>query len=61
MGLLPNKVGVLVMEDTVKAELQNAFFASVFTDNAGPQASQFLEVKNKPVERKTFPCLRSIT
>jgi len=37
VGLLLNEVGVLVMEDAEKAELLNAFFASVFRAKAGPQ------------------------
>ena len=36
VGLLLNKVGALVTEDTEKAALLNAFFASVFTAKAGP-------------------------
>jgi len=39
VGLLLNEVGALVMEDTEKAELLNAYFASVFTAKAGPQDS----------------------
>ncbi|GAB0178125.1 mitochondrial enolase superfamily member 1 [Grus japonensis] len=42
VGLLLNKVGALVTEDTEKAELLNAAFASVFTAKAGPQESQTL-------------------
>ena len=40
VGPLLNEVGVLVMEDAEKAELLNAFFASVFSAKAGPQESQ---------------------
>ena len=47
MGPLLKGVGALVTEDTEKAELSNAFFASVFTAKAGPQASQPLEVREK--------------
>jgi len=39
VGPLLNEVGVLVMEDTEKAELLNAFFTTVFTAKACPQAS----------------------
>jgi len=39
VGLLLNEVGAQVMEDTEKAELLNASFASVFTAKAGPQTS----------------------
>jgi len=37
VGLLLKKVSALVLEDTEKAELLNAFFTSVLTAKAGPQ------------------------
>ncbi|PKU36575.1 rna-directed dna polymerase from mobile element jockey- hypothetical protein [Limosa lapponica baueri] len=40
MGPLLNEVGALVTEDAEKAELLNAFFASVFIAKAGPQEPQ---------------------
>ena len=60
VGPLVNEVGALVMEDTEKVELLNAFFASVFSAKASPQASQSLEVREKPGEWKTFLWLRRI-
>jgi len=51
VGLLLNKVGALVTEDTEKAALLNAFFASVFTAKAGSRASQSLEVKEEACKK----------
>jgi len=47
VGSLLNEMGALVTEDAEKAELLNAFFASVFTTKADPQESQALEVREK--------------
>ncbi|GAB0179468.1 mitochondrial enolase superfamily member 1 [Grus japonensis] len=52
---LLNEVGALVMEDTEKAELLNAFFASVFTAKAGPQESQTLEVGEEVWRKEDLP------
>ncbi|KAJ7399690.1 hypothetical protein BTVI_112609 [Pitangus sulphuratus] len=55
VGLLLNKMGVLVMEDTEKTELLNAFFPSVFTEEDGPQESQTLEVREESWRKEDFP------
>jgi len=51
VGLLLNEVGVLMTEDTEKAELLNASFASVLSAKASPQESQVLEVSKESLQR----------
>ncbi|GAB0203352.1 hypothetical protein GRJ2_002800800 [Grus japonensis] len=60
VGPLLNEVGALVTEDTEKAELLNAAFASVFAAKASPQESQTLEVGEKVLRKEDFPWLRRI-
>ncbi|GAB0208703.1 mitochondrial enolase superfamily member 1 [Grus japonensis] len=55
VGPLLNEVGALVTEDTEKAELLNAAFASVFTAKASPQESQTLEVGEKVWRKEDLP------
>jgi len=55
VGPLLNEVDALVVGDAEKAELLNAFFASVCTAKAGPQASQSLEVREKAWRKEDLP------
>ena len=47
VGPLLNEAGVLVTEDTEKADLLTVFFASVFSVKVGLQESQALEVREE--------------
>ncbi|GAB0206434.1 mitochondrial enolase superfamily member 1 [Grus japonensis] len=55
VGPLLNEMGALVMEDTEKAELPNAAFASVFTAKVAPEETQTLEVGEKVLQKEDLP------
>ncbi|KAJ7406599.1 rna-directed dna polymerase from mobile element jockey-like [Willisornis vidua] len=52
---LLNGVNAVVLKDSVKMELLNAFFASVFTAEDIPQETQTLEAKEKVWRKESFP------
>lgn len=52
-------VGVPVMEDAEKTELQNAFWASVFTAEASPRESQTAEVRERAQRREDSPSIEA--
>ncbi|KAM6364410.1 uncharacterized protein J5M81_015706 [Pluvialis apricaria] len=55
VGPLMNETGALVVEDTEKAELLNAFFSLVFAAKAVPRESQTLEARGKVWREEDFP------
>jgi len=55
VGPLLNEVSAVVMEDTEKVELLNAFFASVFSAKASPQESQSPEVREEAYREDDLP------
>jgi len=55
VGPLLNEAGVLVTEDTEKAELLNAFLASVFISKTIPQESQAPEVREEAYREDDLP------
>ncbi|PKU30254.1 rna-directed dna polymerase from mobile element jockey-like [Limosa lapponica baueri] len=57
VGPLLNEVAALVMEDAEKAELLNAFFASVFTTEANPQEPQTQEVGETAWNKEVSPLI----
>ena len=58
VGPLLNESGVLVMEDSEKAELLNVFFASVFVPRQALRNPRPWRQERKPTERMTFPWSR---
>lgn len=59
LGLPLNEVSALVMQDSKKVELLNAFFSSVFTAKTALQEPQTLEIRECE-ERKNSPWWKKI-
>jgi len=55
VGPLLNEVSALVTEDTEKAELLSALFASVFSAKASPQVCQALEAREESCRKYDLP------
>jgi len=60
VGPLLNKMGDLVSQDMEKAEVLNAFFASIFTSKASLQDSQVQERRGKSGARKMYSSWKRI-
>jgi len=58
VGQLLKEVGVLVMEDSEKAELLNIFFASVFSAKAGSQVSQSPALREEACRNNDLPLVK---
>lgn len=54
-GLLLSRTGALLTRDMEEAVLLNDFFASVFTGEACPQATQVLQTPTESVGMKQYP------
>ncbi|PKU45830.1 rna-directed dna polymerase from mobile element jockey-like [Limosa lapponica baueri] len=58
VGPLLNEMGAMVLEDTEKAKLLNAFFASVFSAQTSPREPQNLEESEKVWTKEALPLVQ---